>query len=91
MIKEFCQLDEGAFPGKPVVGPADPNHLTKLEKQAALEAVNLIKEKRDGRIKGRTCTNGSQQRKFLKDEDSIASPTVALESLLTSLMIDVFD
>jgi hypothetical protein len=91
MIKEFEQLDKGAFPGKPVVGPADPNTLTSLEIKSALEAVNLIKEKRDGRIKGRTCANRSKQRKYLKEEDMIASPTVALESLLTSLVIDVFE
>jgi hypothetical protein len=53
--------------------------------------VNLIKEKRDSRIKGRTCANGSKQRKYLKEEETIASPTVALESLLTSLVIDVFE
>ena len=46
MIKEFRQLDEGAFPGKPVVGPANPDSLTSLERQAALEAVNLIKKKK---------------------------------------------
>ena len=57
----------------------------------ALEAVNLIKEKRNGIIKGRTCANGSKQKRYLKEEDVIASPTVALESLLTSLVIDVYE
>ena len=67
MIKEFEQLDEGAFPGKPVVKPIDPNTLTREEKYKAMEAVNLIKEKRCGKIKGRMCANGSTQRKYLKD------------------------
>ena len=76
---------------KPVVGPVDPKTLTPLETRSALEAVNLIKEKRDRQIKGKTCANSSQQRKYLKEENNIASPTVALESLLTSLVIDVFE
>ena len=45
MIKEFSQLNEGAVPGKPVVVPTDARTLTVMEKQKALPAVNLIKEK----------------------------------------------
>ena len=45
MIKELKQLDEGPMPGKWAVAPIDPDTLTKDEKNKALEAVNLIKEK----------------------------------------------
>ena len=58
VFKELKQLDEGAVPGKPAVRPIDPNTLTSDEKRKALSAVNLIKEKRDGKLKGRTCADG---------------------------------
>ena len=38
--------------GKPVVVPIDPDLLSQEEKKGALEAVNLIKEKQDGNLKG---------------------------------------
>ena len=47
MIKELKQLDEGPMPGKRAVAPVNPDTLSKDEKSRALEAVNLIKEKRD--------------------------------------------
>ena len=59
MFKEYEQLDKGPMPGKPVFEPINYNDLTQEERKQALEAVNLIKEKRCGTIKGRTCTNGS--------------------------------
>ena len=42
------------MPGKPVIGHVDPYNLNKNVKPAASEAVNIIKDKRDGRIKGLT-------------------------------------
>ena len=45
---------------EPVVGPQDASVLTDEEKRRALEAVNLIKEKRTGNLKGRICANGSK-------------------------------
>ena len=48
MIKEYVQLDEGAFPGKPVIQPVNQNDITKEEHMQALESVNLIKKKRCG-------------------------------------------
>ena len=91
IIKEFTQLDQGAFPGKPVVHPLNAHELSIEEKRKALEAVNLIAKKRCGKIKGRTCADGSKQRKYLKDGESIASPTVSLESLISSLLIDTYE
>ena len=91
MIKEFTQLSNGAVPGKPVVRPIDVSSLTPLEKSKALPAVNLIKEKYGGVLKGRTCADGSGQRKYLKQDESVASPTAALESLIMSLVIDAYE
>ena len=91
MVKEFTQLSVGAVPGKPVVGPVDASTLTSQEKKKAMAAVNLIKEKWEGVIKGRTCADGSRQRKYLKQDESVASPTAALESLIVSLLIDAYE
>ena len=88
MFKELKQLDEGPMPGKPVIQPVDVDNLSQKLKSQAMEAVNLIKIKRCGKVKGRTCANGSVQRKYLSSEDSIASPTVSLEAFLSTLLID---
>ena len=60
MVKEYIQLDIGAFPGKPVIEPITYEDLTKEERREALESINLIKKKRVGTVKGRTCTDGSR-------------------------------
>ena len=78
IIKEFTQLTKGAVPGKPVVRPVDASTLTFDEKRKAMPAVNLIKEKWNGDIKGRTCADGSGQRKYLKQDEPVASPTASL-------------
>ncbi len=67
MIKEFKQIHEGPMPGKPVVRPVDPHTLSLEQKKQALEAVTLIKVKRSGMLKGRTCVNGKKQKLFLKE------------------------
>ena len=69
----------------------DASTLTEVEKQKALPAVNLIKEKWNGVIKGRSCVDGSKQRKYLKQDESVASPTASLEYLLVSLLIDAYE
>ena len=43
MLKEFTQLDQGAFPGKPVVTPVHYSSLMEKEKEMAMDAINLIK------------------------------------------------
>ena len=60
LMKEFKQLVVGAMEGKPVVEAVMAGDLSNKDKREALEAVNLIKEKRDGSIKGRTCANGAK-------------------------------
>jgi hypothetical protein len=91
MYKEYKQIDEGPIPGKPVFGVFNSTKLSWEEKKQALEAVNLIKEKRCGKIKGCTCTNGSKQRQYLKEDESVYSPTCSTESLLSTAIIDTFE
>ena len=87
MFREFDQLDKGAVPGKPVVVPVNPDTLTPEQLEKALDLVNLIKEKRDGTIKGRSCANGSKQRMYLKEFESVSSPTVLLQSIIMELLM----
>ena len=42
-------------------------------------------------IKGRKCDDGSKQHWYLKEKESIASPTVSLEGLLKTLVIDAYE
>ena len=71
--------------------PTDANTLSIEEKRKALRAMNLIKEKRNGTLKGRTCADGSSQRQHLKQDESVASSTASLESMLTTLLIDAHE
>ena len=54
MFKEYKQLDD-----LEVLGRINPDLLTFKQKRTALRAVNLIKIKRCGKVKGRTCADGS--------------------------------
>ena len=47
----------------------------------------FLKEKRDGKIKGRTVAGGNKQRDCISKEDA-SSPTVATESVLLTCIID---
>ena len=58
-----------------MLGVVDYGSLTKEQKSKALRAINLIKEKRDGKIKGRCCSDGSGQRKYVPREEA-SSPTI---------------
>ena len=82
LLKEFCQLDD-----KAVFAAVDAGKLSTQQKLAALRAINLIKEKRDGALKGRSCADGRAQRALYTKEQS-ASPTVSTDALMISLMID---
>ena len=70
-----------------MVIPLNTDKLTDAEMKQALEAVNLIKEKRNCIIKGRTCANGNNQKRYLKEGISVASPRVSLEVLFNTLVI----
>jgi Reverse transcriptase (RNA-dependent DNA polymerase)/Zinc knuckle len=82
LFEEFSQLhDLGVFLGQ------DRNKLTASEKRGALRAINVIKEKRCGRIKGRTVADGRAQRDLYTKEET-SSPTVSTDALMLSIMID---
>ena len=82
LMKEFTQLhNEGTF------DPVDASKLTTDQKKAALRSVNLIKEKRDGSLKGRSCADGRKQR-ALYSKGEMSSPTLSSESLLMLLCVD---
>ena len=70
--------------GKNVVEAMEYNTLANQEKIEALEAINLIKKKIDGNLKVRSCANGAKQRRFLKTDEVISSPTVSNEAFITS-------
>ena len=91
MIKELKQLNYGAMDGKPVVEPIGPDSITAKEREEALEAVNLIKLKRSGDVKGRSCANGKKQRKYVKEGEIISSPTAALEAIVAHLLIAAYE
>ena len=91
MVKELKQLNDGAMPDRPVVIHQDPDVLIQDEKDRALEAVNFIKEKRNGNINGHTCANGSKQRKYVKEGEIPSSPTSSLESIMSTLVIDSYE
>ena len=91
MIKEFKQLVDRAFPGKLLVAAINNSELTENDKKRALDTVNLIKVKRSGTVKGRTCANGSKEQYYLPEGDSVASPTASIEAIVSTLLIDIFE
>jgi hypothetical protein len=83
--KEFLQ-----FRALEVLEPLDAFTLTDEQKAEALRSISVIKEKRDGTLKGRTCADGSsQQGKFSKSETG--SPTIANDALFLTVMTDAFE
>jgi hypothetical protein len=64
--------------------------LSDEHKRGALESFMFIKEKRDGSIKGRACTDGRKQSKAAVPMYD-TSPTVTLEAVLITATIDAFE
>ena len=82
LYKEFAQLNELS-----VFEAVCASDLTDQQRRDTLPSINLIKEKRCGKIKGRSVADGRKQRKYYSKSD-ITSPTVSSDSLLMSLVID---
>lgn len=61
--------------------------MTPRERKKALESLIFLVEKRDGRIKARTCANGSVQQVDV-DKEEAASPTASTEAILLTAVID---
>ena len=82
ILKEYTQLNDlDVFKG------VHKTDLTPDQLKKVLRMITVIKEKRCGNLKGRACANGRPQRAYIPKEDT-SSPTVALESLILSLIID---
>jgi hypothetical protein len=67
-----------------------PKHwreLSRVQRQTVLESHMFLKQKHDGKIKGRTVAGGNKQRDYISKEDA-SSPTVATEAVLLSCIID---
>ena len=75
LFKEFAQLHE-----KRVFRAIKASELSGEQKNA-LHAINLIKEKRNGVLKGRTCADGRKQRRWYSKEET-TSPTMSNDSLM---------
>jgi len=61
--------------------------MTYDEKKKALRYLMFLKEKRDGTIKARGCSNGRSQCECTTKADT-SSPTVSLEAMMMSCTID---
>jgi hypothetical protein len=62
--------------------------MSSHEKHNALPYLMFLKQKRNGSIKARGCADGRKERAYTNKEDA-SSPTVAIEALLLSCVIDV--
>ena len=78
LLQEFMQLEDLT-----VYEPVHPSSLTAKQRKETLRAINLIKEKRDGRLKGRTVADGSVQR-GLYDKSETTSPTVSNDAIIVA-------
>jgi hypothetical protein len=81
-MSEMSQLHDRA-----VFEPIRVEDMTPVERRRAMESLIFLVEKRDGRVKARTCANGSVQRAYT-DRDEAASPTAMTESILITATID---
>ena len=91
IVKELKQLQDGVIPGRPVIEPVNHLDLTiEDKKKHTLEAVKVVKEKRCGKIKATACANGSKQRRYLKEFETVASPILSLYGLIGPSLIDIY-
>ena len=87
IFKEACQLGDDE---KEAFIPMDATKISRKRNRDALRLLALIKKKRNGKIKGRIVADGRKQCRYIKKED-MGSPTVYLESFLTTLVIDAYE
>ena len=82
---EFRQMID-----KRVYTPLRGSDISPDEKKKVLRAINVIKEKRCGKIKGRHCADGSVQRDWYEKHET-SSPTLSTDALLLSLIVDAHE
>ena len=85
LMKEFLQFEE-----LDIYEGIMANTLTPEQKKRALRAINIIKLKRNGILKGRTVGDGRMQRKYFTKEET-SSPTPANDSFMMPLVIDAME
>ena len=85
MLKEYVQLND-----LEVMVFLKYDDLTEDQKRKALRAINLIKEKRNGVLKGRTVADGRGQRGYVPQEEA-TSPALGLDPFIISILIDAFE
>jgi hypothetical protein len=71
-----------------VFEPLEANSLSDKEKNGTLSSLIFLKEKRNGTVKARACSNGSVQRDHVVAKEEASSPTAALESVFVTTAID---
>jgi len=81
-MAEFQQLHD-----MNVFEDMDPTLLTAQQKRSALRAINLIKEKRCGQIKGRSVADGRSEQERYANVDT-SSPTVSNNALMMSVRVE---
>ena len=84
-MKEYAQLDEFK-----VFEPLDSASLSEKEKARALRVINLLKEKRNGTLKGRTCVDERNQQPYISKEES-ASLACSNNALMLILIQAAFE
>ena len=78
------------MPGKLVVQMIVTKLLTEEGKKTRnIKPVNLIKEKRDGGIKGRACADGSRICRYLKYDETVLSSIVSLVTIKTHILFKI--
>jgi hypothetical protein len=82
VISEMKQLHD-----RKVIEPKAANMLTREEKRKALRYLMFLKKKRCGRINGRGCADGRDQRLY-KTKEKTSAPTVSTEALMLSCVMD---
>jgi hypothetical protein len=81
LFKEFAQLHD-----KRVFKAIRASDLSSDQKRNALHAINIIKEKRNGILKGRTVADGRKQRAWYHKHET-TSPTISNDSLMAILTV----
>jgi transcriptional regulator len=86
-IKELCERCHKAahkemkqLHGRVVFIPILIEELTHVKQKQAMESLIFLTEKKDGKIKARTCANGNTQQEYT-DRDKAASPRAWLNHI----------
>ena len=85
IISKYTQLND-----RNIFRPYKASELNKREKKEVLNLITMVKEKRDGKIKGRAFADGRKQRRYIR-KDEVSPPIVQLESLMLSMLIDAHE